>query len=292
MHASIRNSLFTIVLAASAFAQSTPKSDDLTNLSVDDLINVQVTTVARRGQKLSETAAATFVITQEDIRRSGATTIPDLLRMVPGLDVAQVNGNIWAISARGFSGRWANKLLVMIDGRSVYSPLHGGVLWRTHDTLFDDIDRIEVTRGPGGTLWGANALNGIINIVTKHPAETQGAYATASSGINEGTTIGARYGGRLGDSGHFRIFAKGFNRPATNDASHATFSDDTAMRRGGFRAEWSNRFGTMNLQGAAYSGHANEINDAPQTDESYNRPFVDPHYMSGRTVMFRWTRTQ
>ena len=130
-------------------------------------MNIEVTSVSKKAQKISEAAAAIFVITQEDIRRSGATNIPDLLRMVPGMDVSQINANDWAVSARGFNQQFSNKLLVLIDGRAVYTPLLGGVNWDTQDVPLEDIDRIEVIRGPGATLWGANAVNGVINVVTK-----------------------------------------------------------------------------------------------------------------------------
>src|SRR5580698_4791330 len=162
--------LCLLLLSGAGFGEE----QDLTQLSLEDLMNMQVTSVSKKEQKLSQVAAAIFVITQEDIRRSGATNIPDLLRMVPGLDVAQINGNTWAISARGFNLQFANKLLVLIDGRAVYSPLFGGVNWDTQDVPLEDIERIEVIRGPGGTVWGANAVNGVINIITKKTADTLG----------------------------------------------------------------------------------------------------------------------
>jgi iron complex outermembrane recepter protein len=153
-------------------------SDDLTDRSIEDLMNIHVTSASKEDQKMSQVAAAIFVIGQEDIRRSGATNIPDLLRMVPGLDVAQINANTWAISARGFNSQFANKLLVLVDGRAVYTPLLGGVDWDTVDVPLEDIDRIEVIRGPGGTVWGNNAVNGVINIITKKAQDTQGAAVT------------------------------------------------------------------------------------------------------------------
>src|ERR1700723_2024865 len=174
----------TVVLCAlPAWAQQTSK--DLGNSSIEDLMNMQVTSVSKKEQKLSRTAAAIFVITQEDIRRSGATNIPDLLRMVPGMDVAEINGSTWAVSARGFNGQFSNKLLVMIDGRIVYTPNFSGVYWDTLDVSLEDIDRIEVIRGPGGTLWGANAVNGVVNIISKTASETQGLLATGGGGTQE-----------------------------------------------------------------------------------------------------------
>jgi iron complex outermembrane receptor protein len=157
-------------LALPAWPQQT--STDLTTKSLEDLMNVQVTSVSKSEQTLSRTASAIFVITAEDISRSGATNIPDLLRMVPGMDVAQINANTWAISARGLNGEFSNELLVLVDGRTVYVPTFGGVFWDVLDMPLDDIERIEVIRGPGGTIWGANAVNGVVNIITKKAEET------------------------------------------------------------------------------------------------------------------------
>jgi iron complex outermembrane recepter protein len=158
------------------------QSRDLTQVSIENLMNMEVTSVSKKEQKMSQVAAAIFVITQEEIRRSGATNIPDLLRMVPGLDVAQISASTWAISARGFNSEFANKLLVLLDGRAVYTPLFGGVYWDTQDVPLEDIERIEVIRGTGGTVWGANAVNGVINVITKSAADTQGGLITAGGG--------------------------------------------------------------------------------------------------------------
>ena len=146
-------------------------------------MNIEVTSVSKKEEKLFQSAAAVYVITQEEIRRSGLTSIPELLRLVPGLDVARIDGTKWAVSARGFNGRFANKLLVLIDGRSVYSPETSGVYWEAQDVLLENVERIEVIRGPGGTLWGANAVNGVINIITKRAEDTQGGLVTAGGGI-------------------------------------------------------------------------------------------------------------
>jgi iron complex outermembrane receptor protein len=281
-----------VMVAASADAQTTPKSGELTDLSVDDLLNVEVTTVARRGQKLVETTAATFVISQEDIRRSGATSIPDLLRMVPGFDVSEINSNIWAVSARGFNGRGSNKVLVLIDGRSVYSEVFFGIDWRTIDAFFEDIDRIEVTRGPGGTLWGANAINGIVNIITKHPVDTQGTVAYASHGSGEGPSVGARYGGRFGSTGHYRAYVKGFDRPQTIDSLRHGFNDNWSMMRGGFRAEWMTRLGSLNLQGDGYRGTTDETSKLPNEQFPLGQKHDDQTHLGGHNLLLRWTMTQ
>src|SRR5689334_20181355 len=160
---------------------------DIARMSIEDLMNMEVTSVSKRTQRVADAAAAVFVITQEDIRRSGAASIPEALRMVPGLQVARIDENKWAIGSRGFNGRFDNKLLVLIDGRSVYTPLFSGVYWNVQDVLVEDVERIEVIRGPGATLWGANAVNGVINIITKSAKNTQGGLVTAEAGSEERT---------------------------------------------------------------------------------------------------------
>jgi iron complex outermembrane receptor protein len=278
----------SLLVGGAAHAQQTA---DLSSMSVDDLMNMEVTSVARKGQKVADTAAAVFVITQDDIRRSGATSIPEILRIVPGLDVARINGNVWAISARGSNGQFANKLLVMIDGRSVYTPLFSGVNWDVQDTLLEDIDRIEVVRGPGGTLWGANAVNGIINIITKHAIETQGTLLSAGGGEAEGPSAAGRYGGSIGHNGYYRAYAKSFDRPASEGSASAA-RDAWTVTRAGFRADWTSRRGhNFTAQGDIYSGTV-----------ATRGLFVDPakpfgdraalSHVGGQDLQFRWTATQ
>jgi iron complex outermembrane receptor protein len=189
-----RHLVFTTVLlmATTSHAQ---EGADLTELSFEELMDVEITSVSRRAQPLSEAAAAVFVISNEDLRRSGATSIPEALRMVPGLQVAQLDSNKWSVSARGFAGRFANKLLVLVDGRTVYTPGFSGVYWEQLDLVLEDIERIEVIRGPGATLWGANAVNGVINIITKSAADTQGGLALIGAGSEERLNGVLRYGG-------------------------------------------------------------------------------------------------
>lgn len=181
-------------------------ADDLSNLSVEDLMNVEVTSVSKKEQKVSDTAAAIYVITQEDIRRSGANNIPDLLRMVPGLNVAQINANVWAISARGFDGEFSNRLLVMLDGRSVYIPTFSGTFWDVLNLPLENIERIEVIRGPGGATWGANAVDGVINIITKKASETRGGMVVAGGGSLDQGFGTAQYGGSAGRNTDYRVF--------------------------------------------------------------------------------------
>ncbi|CAG7856234.1 hypothetical protein MCAMS1_00644 [biofilm metagenome] len=160
--------------------------DDITELDIKDLLNVQVTSVSKKAQALSDAPSAIYVISQDDIKRSGVTSIPEALRMAPGIDVARINSNKWAISARGFNGSLANKLQVLIDGRSVYTPSFSGVYWDAQDVMMEDVERIEVIRGPGATLWGANAVNGVINIITKSADKTQGGLLVGGGGDRVG----------------------------------------------------------------------------------------------------------
>ncbi len=179
---------------------------ELADLSLEELLEIKVTSVARKDQQVAHTAAAVYVITSEEIRRSGMTSVPDLLRMAPGVHVAQVSAGNWAVSARGFNGEFANKLLVLVDGRSIYMPIFGGVNWDALDLMPENIERIEVIRGPGATMWGANAVNGVINIITRRAADAQGTLVTASAG----NTLGGgavRHGGALGNVGHFHTSA-------------------------------------------------------------------------------------
>jgi iron complex outermembrane recepter protein len=216
----------------------TAQKADLTSMNIEDLMNVKVTSVSKKEQKLSRTAAAIFVISPEDIRRSGATSIPDVLRMVPGINVAQINGSTWAISARGFNQQFDNKLLVMIDGRVVYTSTFAGVFWDTIlDFPLEDIARIEVIRGPGGTIWGANAVDGVINIFTKKASETRGGLVVAEGGNIDQESGMIQYGGELKKGTDFRIYTKYFNRTSLFDLNGQNGADGWHQLRGGFRMD-------------------------------------------------------
>src|ERR1700732_3544672 len=233
---------------------------DLTQVSIEDLMNVEVTSVSKKGQKLSQVAAAIFVITPEDIRQSGATNIPDLLRMVPGMDVAQINSNTWAISARGFNFQFASKLLVLIDGRAVYSPLFGGVYWDTVDVPLDDIERIEVIRGPGGTVWGANAVNGVINIITKSAEETQGGLVTGGGGVQAQGFGTVQYGGKINEDNKYRIFTKYASNDHFPDLNGQDGNDSWHLLHGGFRVDSAlSPKDSLTTQGDIYKGNEASI---------------------------------
>src|SRR5690242_529390 len=216
--------------------QTPPK--DLTSASIEDLMNIQVTSVSKKGQPVSRTAAAIYVITQEDIQRSGMTSIPELLRMVPGMDVAQINANNWAVSLRGFNDRVASRLLVLIDGRSLYSPDFAGVFWQIQQLMLEDIERIEVIRGPATTLWGVNAVNGVVNIITKKAKDTQGGLVSAGGGA-QGIGFGSvRYGASSGDRVAYRFYGSVFNRGDFQDAMGQGAGDGAYGTFGGFRSDW------------------------------------------------------
>ena len=244
------------VVAASA-AEMDQSGNPLTELSLERLMDISVVSASRKSQSLADVTSAVFVINQEDIRRSGATTIPDLLRMVPGVQVASIDGNSWAVSIRGFNGNFANKLLVMIDGRSVYTPLYGGVFWDVQDTLLENIERIEVIRGSGGTMWGANAVNGVINIITKNAHDTKGGLLTGLTGSNERGTVAASYGAAMSDNTSYRLHVKHVDR-GNSYSSTSGVADSMRITRGGFRVD-SNPANGINLtiQGDLYSGEAN-----------------------------------
>src|SRR5437899_4351204 len=238
-------------------------------------MEVIVTSVSKKPEKLSEAASAITVITQEDIRRSGATSLPEALRLAPNLEVARVDSRQYAISARGFNNTIANKLLVLIDGRTVYTPLFSGVVWDAQDTLLEDVDRIEVISGPGATLWGANAVNGVINVITRRAAETQGTLLAAGAGNLE-RGAAARQGGNLGEDGAFRVYGKVSDRDRTLRADGTSAHDSWDSGQAGFRADWGTAAGAFTLQGDAYRGTIDQASGDIR--------------ISGGNVLGRWAR--
>lgn len=275
-----------------ARAQDQPAPGELTELSLEQLMNIDVTSVSKKEERLFDAPAAIYVLTNEDIRRSGATTIPEALRMVPGLEVAQIDANKWAITARGFNTLFANKLLVLIDGRSVYTPFFSGVYWDVQDVMLEDIDRIEVIRGPGATLWGANAVNGVINITTKSAKETQGVLATTGFGSHEQGFGAARYGGKIGDTLHYRVYAKYFNRENFVDLQGRDAPDDWDMIRGGFRFDWAlAERDNVTLQGDLYDGDVGGTENALSFTPPFSRVRRVDEDTLGGNVIGRWTHT-
>jgi iron complex outermembrane recepter protein len=264
--------------------------EDLTELSIEDLMRIEITSVSRKAQKVSDAAAAVFVITQDDIRRSGVTSIPEALRMAPGLEVARIDVNKWAVTSRGFNNFLANKLLVLMDGRSVYQPIFAGVYWDLQDTLLEDIDRIEVIRGPGATLWGANAVNGVINIITKKAGETYGGLLAAGGGTDERGFGGVRYGAKVGEETFLRAYGKYFNRGAFRDMTGGKASDAWESGRGGFRmdSEFSPD-SSLTLQGDLAQGHVDEKSESLVVDPPYSKTLTGATF-STANLLTRWQR--
>jgi len=233
-----------------------PPLTSFANMSLEELGNIEITSVSKKPESLSDAAASVFVITSDDIRRSGVASLPEALRLAPNLHVMQAHASGYAITARGLGstgGTTPNKLLVLIDGRSVYSPLFSGVFWDAQDVMMENIDRIEVISGPGSTLWGINAVNGVINIITKSAKDTQGPLASARIG-NIGNDNGVRYGGALGENGHYRVYAKSSNREDTELENGTDISDGWHRNQMGFRADWDYSTDKFRLIGNAYEG--------------------------------------
>jgi len=262
----------------------------LKNLSLEDLSKIEVTTVSKESTEAFKTPAAISVLTREDIARSGATNIPDLLRLVPGVEVAQVSSDKWAIGIRGFEGYLSKAVLVLIDGRSVYTPLFAGVYWEMQDTLIEDIDRIEVIRGPGGTIWGANAVNGVINIITKNARETRGSLVSAGGGSVEQGFLGARYGAG-DDTLSYRVWGKGFTRAPEYHPDGLNF-DDWRRGQAGFRMDWTpTTRDSVTVSGDAYGMEAGSIIGI----STYSPPALvnveGNADFSGQNVVAAWRRT-
>ncbi len=233
--------------------------DELLNLSIEDLLNVEVISTAKKAKSLNDSPAAIFVISQDDIKRIGATSIPEALRIAPGLDVSQVDANKWAVSARGFNGRFANKILVLIDGRNTYTRTFAGTYWENQDVMLEDVERIEVIRGPGATLWGANAVNGVINIITKHTSKTQGGLLAVGGGTEKQGFGALRYGSELNENTTARAYAKGFkigeNHHQTGNKAH----DDWSKVQGGFRIDSQpTTQDSLTIQGDMYHNSINQ----------------------------------
>src|SRR5689334_8896139 len=265
---------------------------DVTQMSMEDLMNVQVTSVSKRAQSVADAPAASFVISQEDIQNSGARSIPEALRLVPGLEVARIDENKWASASRGFNGRFDNNLLVLIDGRSVYTPLFSGVYWNVQDVMLEDVDRIEVIRGPGATLWGANAVDGVINIITKPAKATQSGILTAEVGTEERTAEGARYGGKIGNSSYYRIYTKYFDWQPSYDATGKRANDGWDAVRGGFRMDIQPTGpNSLTFQGDLYQSNYNETLTIPSLNPPYSSTFPNDGDYKGGNLLGRWNHS-
>jgi iron complex outermembrane recepter protein len=264
------------VWAADTGAPSAKSStNSVADLSLEDLVNLKVTSVSKKEEKLDDAAAAIFVLSNDDIRRSGATTVADALRLVPGLQVAQIDSGDWAVSARGFNSQFANKLLVMVDGRTVYSPLFSGVYWDAQQVFLDDVDRIEVIRGPGATVWGANAVDGVISILSKSARDTQGDLVYGGGGDEHLVLGGARYGGKIDDDTYYRVYDT-YQLNDNFELSNGQLANDSwDLNKAGYRVDhYTHTDGQMTWQGDGYTGDVDNHNGS----------------MYGFNMLGRWTQ--
>lgn len=270
---------------------SADQDQDLTEFSIEELMDIKVTSVSKKSQRLSDSAAAIFVITREDIRRSGVTNIPEALRMAPGVNVAHIDANKWAINCRGFNSRFSPSLQVLVDGRSVYTPSFSGVYWEVTDVLLEDVDRIEVIRGPGATIWGSNAVNGVINIITRRANDTQGGFVQASAGSVEKNMVAARYGGTMGKDKFWRIYAKHKAIDEFERLSGENAGDDWQINQAGFRMDAKlSLTDNFTLQGDLYDGHIHQDLYLYSAASPYMDEIPVKTDVSGGNIMGRWTK--
>jgi iron complex outermembrane receptor protein len=286
--------------AATADAPAVEQAaQDILDMDIEQLAQAEVvvpaldeavSTVSRQESTVGRSAAAVFVITPEMIRRSGANNVPDVLRMVPGVEVARIDANKWAISIRGFNSLYSDKLLVQIDGRAVYTQFFSGVFWDAHDVMLEDVERIEVIRGPGATVWGANAVNGVINIITKQAKDTQGALVVGGAGTEQQAFSRVRYGGQVGDDLCWRVYGKQFE----NDGGFSPRDDfdDWRQGRGGFRADWNPcSLDLLTVEGDFYDGYSGELQTVAFSTDPYSRDLQFNNHVYGQDYLSRWTHT-
>ena len=296
LHPVIRNARFALTLMAltiaAGLAQTVPPID-LTGTSLEDLMNIQVTSVSRKEQSLSKAASAVYVINQDDIRHSGATNVPDLLRMVPGVDVARLNANTWAISIRGFNARYSAKVLVLIDGRSVYSESDSGVYWDQQTMPLENIDRIEVIRGAGGTVWGANAMNGVISIITKSSKDTLGGLVSAVVGSEDRAQGLTQYGGTAGANGSYRVYGRYTTNTDSPSIPGSPAVDDGHNSQMGFRSDWNlSKRDTLTVQGDALGSSEGQTISTLLPNQLPDYHILDEQVqVSAENVLGRWSHT-
>ncbi|MGH9309347.1 MAG: TonB-dependent receptor plug domain-containing protein [Vicinamibacterales bacterium] len=280
--------------ATNASAEDRPRPQEpatITDLSLEELMNMRVTSVSKKEASLRESPAAIAVITQDDVRRLGITSLPEALRLVPGVEVARINSHSWAISARGFTGQYSDKLLVLIDGRIIYESRFPGVYWDVQDLVLEDLDRIEVIRGPGATLWGANAVNGVINIITKRPADTQGTMVSLAAGSEDQPATSVRYGGSLGPNASYRVYGRFVKRNGLAAADDRVASDAWDATRGGLRAQWDgNGTDVLSLQSDFHHVDGREYTSGPLLRPPFVQSFNLEFENIGAHALGRWRR--
>ena len=284
----IAGGLAAACMLCHAAAAAHINAGSLTSMSLEELGNVRVTSVSRHDERLAGAPAAVFVISADDVRRSGAASLPEVLRLAPNLQVMRQANSEYVITARGFANNDGNKLLVLVDGRSVYTPLFSGVFWDAQGVMLDDIERIEVISGPGGTLWGTNAVNGVINIISKPAAQTQGSLLSAAAGTQL-RSAGARHGGTFGANGAYRLYAQGFGEAATRTAAGQPVDDGWHKAQAGFRADWRAGREQFTAQGDLYRGRRGQ--PAPGSVHFAGVPLaLDTITIAGANLMLRWQR--
>ncbi|MGH9637909.1 MAG: TonB-dependent receptor plug domain-containing protein, partial [Candidatus Angelobacter sp.] len=279
-----------MAVAARGQGPSSDADNPVKKLSLEQLGNIEVTTVSKEPEEARKTPAAIYVITHDDIERSGVTSIPEALRLAPGVEVARIDANKWAIGIRGFGSRLSRSVLVLIDGRNVYTTFLAGTYWEVQDTVMDDIDRIEVIRGPGGTIWGPNAINGVINIITKHSKDTQGTLASVGGGNEEQGFFNLRSGAGNGRNFNYRVYGKGFNRSSEFQRDGGHF-DAWWATQAGFRMDWDkNDHDSFTFQGDLYDEAAGESVQATSYTQPFSAIVDNDARLSGGNIMARWKR--
>ena len=288
--------MFCNAVMAQPAAQVTSDIGALKKLQFEQLFDIEISTVSRRPERLVDAASAVQVITAEEIRRSGASSLTEALRLAPNLQVAQVSSSQWAISARGFDSTTANKLLVLIDGRTVYTPLFSGVFWDVQNVMLEDIDHIEVISGPGATLWGSNAVNGVINVITKSARDTQGALVSGGGGSFLRGFGNARYGDKIGEDVYFRAYGMGFDRDNTFFRNRRAADTAWFIGQGGFRADWLPAHGAnVSIQGNFYGGDIGQTGPGNVTVDGQNFTGRWNHPLAGNSdvsLQLYWDRTR
>ncbi|HEV7799663.1 MAG TPA: TonB-dependent receptor, partial [Burkholderiales bacterium] len=275
--APLQRALHVVAFAGSICLPAAAAEPNLADMSLEELGNLVVTSVSRHEEKLLDAPASIFVITAEDIRRSGVRNLPEALRLAPNLQVARTSAGSYAISSRGFNNAIGNKLLVLIDGRTVYTPLFSGVFWDQQEVMLEDVERIEVISGPGATLWGANAVNGVINVITRAASDTQGGLVAAGVG-NRDYSAAVRYGGKLGDEAHYRVYARNVGLDNTERSNNTPVPDAWNKEQAGFRLDWSRDTRGFTIQGDAYTGKSEPRLGAGRVE------------VSGMNLLTRWNQ--
>lgn len=276
-----------ILVALYFFVASQALAEDAAKKDSGSIFNFDIYSLSKKKESSFDAASATYVLSSEDIRRSGVSSIPEALRMVPGIQVSRIDGNKWTISIRGFNNQFSNKLLVLIDGRTVYTPLFSGVFWDLHDYVLEDIEKIEVVRGPGGTIWGANAVNGVINIITKSAAQTQGGYFSQMVGNSDRSITEVRYGGETKDQNHYRLYAKKTDRGGAFKASDGKNAHDgNSQDRAGFRYDISSiKNNAISIHGDVFNGTASNYFTTIEGTKKNDK------VSTGANIVVNWDKT-